>query len=119
MNKKAVNKIELDAKDKILGRLATQVAFYLQGKHLPDYEPYKDTEQFVVVRNVISIKVTGKKETQKMYYRHSGYPGGLRSRSYKEQFDRDPREIIRKAVYGMLPGNRLRSKRMNRLEIIV
>ena len=118
-NKKDIKKIELDAKDKILGRLATQVAFYLQGKHLPEYEPHKDIEQFVVVKNVGGIRVTGKKETQKMYHRHSGYPGGLRSRSYEEQFKRDPKEIIRKAVYGMLPSNRLRSPRMNRLEIIV
>lgn len=119
MDKKEVKKIEIDANEQILGRLATQVAFYLQGKHKAEYEPHKDIEQFVTVKNIGSIRVTGKKETQKMYHRHSGYPGGLRSRSYEEQFKRDPKEIIRKAVYGMLPTNRLRSRRMNRLEIIV
>ena len=119
MEKKEIKKIELDAEGKILGRIATQIAFYLQGKHIPDYEPHKDTEQFVVVKNVGSIKVTGKKESQKMYYRHTGYPGGLRERSYEDQFKRDPKEIIRRAVHGMLPDNRFRSRRMNRLEIIV
>ncbi len=111
--------ITLDAKGKILGRLATQAAFYLQGKHLPRYEPHKDIEQVVRITNISDIKVTGNKEEKKMYYRHSGYPGGLRERTYKEQFERDPKEIMRRAVFGMLPKNRLRSNRMTRLNLEV
>ena len=116
---KELQPITLDAGGKVLGRLATQAAFYLQGKHLPEYEPHHDIEQSLTITNIGSIVVTGKKATQKMYHHHSGYPGGLRSRSYEEQFKRDPTEIMRKAIYGMLPSNKLRSRRMNRVTFIV
>ncbi|MYE38451.1 MAG: 50S ribosomal protein L13 [Candidatus Spechtbacteria bacterium SB0662_bin_43] len=112
---KALQTITLDAKGKVLGRLATQAAFYLQGKHLPEYEPHHDIQQPVTITNIGSIVVTGKKATQKMYYHYSGYPGGLRSRSYEDQFQRDPTEVVRKAIYGMLPSNKLRSRRMSRV----
>ena len=122
MNKKDTNTLQsitLDAKGKVLGRLATQAAFFLQGKHLPEYEPHHDIQQSVTITNISSIVVTGKKATQKMYHHYSGYPGGLRSRSYEDQFQRDPTEVVRKAIYGMLPNNKLRSRRMNRITFVV
>lgn len=107
--------IELDAKGKVLGRLATEVAHYLQGKHLAEYAPHKDLAQEIIITNHKEIVVTGKKAQQKIYYKHSGYPGGLYERSYEEQFKRDSTQVVRRAVYGMLPSNRLRSLRMNRI----
>jgi len=107
--------ITLDAKGKVLGRIATEAATYLQGKHLPGYAPYKDTPQSVIITNISKIIVTGNKEKQKIYYRHSGYAGGLYERTYAEQFAISPTEVVRMAVYGMLPSNRLRTPRMNRL----
>lgn len=107
--------ITINAKDQVLGRIATQVAFYVQGKHLVDYAPHKDIPQEIIINNIKNIIVTGKKQQQKIYYRHSGYPGGLYERTYEEQFKRDPTQVVRKAVYGMLPSNKLRSKRMNRI----
>lgn len=107
--------IKIDAKDKVLGRLATQIATYLQCKHRADYAPHKDIPVEVIVENVGSIVVTGNKATQKTYYRHSGYPGGLYERTYEEQFNIDPTQVLRRAVWGMLPNNKLRSKRIKRL----
>ena len=107
--------IELDAKGRVLGRLATEIAHYLQGKHFAEYAPHKDIAQEIIITNHKEIVVTGKKAQQKIYYKHSGYPGGLHERSYEEQFKRDATQIIRRAVYGMLPSNRLRSLRMNRI----
>jgi large subunit ribosomal protein L13 len=115
--KKQEHVIELDAQGQILGRLATQVALYLQGKHRVDYAPHKDFEQFVNVSNVKKITVTGKKAEQKIYWRHSGYPGGIRGRTYEEQFARDPSWVLRHAVAGMLPKNRLQARRLKRLII--
>jgi large subunit ribosomal protein L13 len=97
----------IDAADKTLGSVATQIASLLMGKHKPIYAPYIDTGDYVVVVNAAKVKVTGKKAEQKMYYRHSGYPGGLKSSSFKELFGKDPGRVIEFAVKGMLPHNRL------------
>ena len=97
----------VDAEGQTLGRLATRIADTLRGKRKPQYTPHVDTGDFVVVVNAEKIAVTGKKLEQKRYYRHSGYPGGLRSRTLAEQLERRPTEVIRTAVKGMLPRNRL------------
>jgi large subunit ribosomal protein L13 len=107
----------VDAEGKTLGRLATQIADTLRGKGKPEYTPHVDSGDFVVVVNAEKIHVTGNKLDQKMYYRHSGYPGGLRQRSLREQLDRRPTEVIRKAVKGMLPKNKLASAQINKLKI--
>ena len=107
----------VDAEGKTLGRLATQIADQLRGKRKPDFTPHCDTGDFVVVVNAEKIAVTGKKLEQKTYYRHSGYPGGLRSRTLGEQLDRRPEEVIRKAVKGMLPRNRLGRAQLGKLKI--
>src|SRR2546423_13213586 len=97
----------VDAEGQILGRLATRIADTLRGKGKPAYTPHVDTGDFVVVVNAEKIQVTGNKLDQKRYYRHSGYPGGLRSRTLREQLDRRPEEVPRRPVKGMLPKNRL------------
>src|ERR687895_1578055 len=107
----------VDAEGKPLGRLATQIADTLGGKRKPEYTPHVDTGDFVVVVNAEKIAVTGKKLEQKRYYRHSGYPGGLRSRTLGEQLDRRPTEVLRKAVKGMLPRNRLSRAQLTKLKI--
>ena len=95
----------IDARGRPLGRLASEAAHLLLGKHKPDYEPHLVMGDYVVVVNADDIRLTGKKAEQKVYYRHSGYPGGLRERSYQEQMDRDSRRVIETAVKGMLPHN--------------
>ena len=107
----------IDASGKILGRLSAEIAFLLQGKNLPSYVPYLDNGAEVIVINTSQLKVTGKKNEQKKYYRHSGYPGGLKEVAYKNIFSRDPNEVLRRAVYGMLPRNKLRAKMMKRLKL--
>ncbi len=107
----------IDATGKILGRLASEIAILLQGKHKPNYLPYKDTGDFVVVKNIRQIKLTGKKIEQKKYYRHSTYMGGLKETSLKKLLVQDPGEILRKAISGMLPKNKLRKIRIKRLKI--
>jgi large subunit ribosomal protein L13 len=107
----------VDADGKILGRLATQIADTLRGKNKPQYTPHVDTGDFVVVVNAEKIAVTGNKLDQKRYYRHSGYPGGLRSRTLREQLDRRPTEVLRTAVKGMLPKNKLARQQINKLKI--
>jgi large subunit ribosomal protein L13 len=107
----------VDADGKTLGRLATAIADTLRGKRKPQYTPHTDTGDFVVVVNAEKIQVTGQKLDQKRYYRHSGYPGGLRSRTLREQLDRQPTEVLRKAVKGMLPRNRLSRAQLNKLKI--
>src|SRR6187551_124117 len=107
----------VDAEGKTLGRLATQIADTLRGKGKPEYTPHVDSGDFVVVVNAEKIHVTGNKLDQKMYHRHSGYPGGLRSRTLREQLDRRPTEVIRKAVKGMLPKNKLASAQIGKLKI--
>jgi large subunit ribosomal protein L13 len=111
------NWLLVDANGLTLGRLATQIADVLRGKRKPEYTPHIDTGDFVVVINAEKIAVTGKKRTDKRYYRHSGYPGGLRSRSFQEMIDRRPEEIIRLAVKGMMPRNRLARRQITKLKI--
>jgi large subunit ribosomal protein L13 len=107
----------VDADGQTLGRLATRIADTLRGKDKAQYTPHVDTGDFVVVVNAEKVRVTGNKLDQKRYYRHSGYPGGLRSRTLREQLDRRPTEVIRKAVKGMLPKNRLARQQLNKLKI--
>ena len=107
----------VDAEGQTLGRLATQIAETLRGKNKPEYTPHVDTGDFVVVVNCEKITVTGQKLDQKMYHRHSGYPGGLRSRTLREQLERRPTEVIRKAVKGMLPRNKLGRAQLLKLKV--
>jgi large subunit ribosomal protein L13 len=107
----------VDAEGQTLGRLATQIADTLRGKQKPQYTPHVDTGDFVVVVNAEKIRVTGKKLDEKMYHRHSGYPGGLRSRTLREQLERRPTEVIRKAVKGMLPRNKLARQQITKLKV--
>ena len=107
----------IDAEAKTLGRLATQIADLLRGKGKPEYTAHIDTGDFVVVVNAEKVHVTGKKLEQKIYYRHSGYPGGLRQRTLAEQLERRPEEVLRKAVKGMLPKNRLAAAQLTKLKI--
>ena len=97
----------VDATDLVLGRLATQLATILKGKHKPTYTPHVDTGDFIVVINADKVRVTGNKAEQKVYYRHSQYPGGLKETSYKRMMEKHPERIIEKAVKGMLPKNTL------------
>jgi large subunit ribosomal protein L13 len=107
----------VDAEGETLGRLATEIADVLRGKRKPAYTPHVDTGDFVVVVNAEKIRVTGNKLEQKIYYRHSGYPGGLRQRTLAEQLQRRPEEVIRKAVKGMLPKNRLAAAQLRKLKV--
>ena len=107
----------VDAEGKTLGRLATQIADTLRGKRKPQFTHHVDTGDFVIVVNAEKIQVTGNKLDQKRYYRHSGYPGGLRSRTLREQLDRRPTEVLRVAVKGMLPKNRLARQQITKLKI--
>jgi large subunit ribosomal protein L13 len=107
----------VDADGQILGRLATRIADTLRGKRKPEYTPHVDTGDFVVVVNAERIAVTGNKLDQKRYYRHSGYPGGLRSRTLRDQLERRPTEVLRAAVKGMLPKNRLARQQLTKLKI--
>ena len=107
----------VDAEGKTLGRLATQIADTLRGKGKPAYTPHVDTGDFVIVVNAEKIHVTGSKLDTKIYYRHSGYPGGIKQRTLREQLDRRPTEVIRKAVKGMLPKNKLASAQIRKLKI--
>ncbi len=107
----------VDADGQTLGRLATRIADTLRGKDKPEYTPHVDTGDFVVVVNAEKVAVTGQKLDQKRYYRHSGYPGGLRSRTLREQLDRQPAEVLRKAVKGMLPRNRLARQQLTKLKV--
>ena len=107
----------VDADGQTLGRLATRIADMLRGKGKPQYTPHVDTGDFVVVVNAEKIQVTGQKLDQKRYYRHSGYAGGLRSRTLREQLERRPSEVLRTAVKGMLPKNRLARQQINKLKI--
>ncbi len=107
----------VDAEGQTLGRLATRIANTLRGKHKAQYTPHVDTGDFVVVVNAEKIAVTGKKLDEKLYHRHSGYPGGLRTRTLREQLDRRPTEVLRKAVKGMLPRNRLSRAQLTKLKI--
>jgi large subunit ribosomal protein L13 len=111
------NWLVVDAAGKTLGRLATQIADLLRGKGKPEYTPHVDTGDFVVVINAEKIAVTGNKLADKRYYRHSGYPGGLRSRTLQDMLERQPEEVIRRAVRGMMPRNRLARKQLTKLKV--
>jgi len=107
----------VDAEGQTLGRLATQIADMLRGKRKPVYTPHTDTGDFVVVINAEKIAVTGNKREQKKYWRHSGYPGGIRSRTLEEMLDRKPEDVIRLAVKGMMPRNKLARKQLLKLKV--
>src|SRR3954471_20891678 len=107
----------VDAEGKTLGRLATHIADVLGGKRKPTYTPHVDVGDFVVVVNAEKIAVTGKKREDKRYWRHSGYPGGIRSRSFEEMIQRRPEEVLRLAVKGMLPRTRLGRQQLRKLKI--
>ncbi|HEX2371501.1 MAG TPA: 50S ribosomal protein L13 [Solirubrobacterales bacterium] len=107
----------VDAEGKTLGRLATQIADTLRGKRKPEYTPHVDTGDFVVVVNAEKVRVTGDKRNAKLYHRHSGYPGGLRTRTLGEMLERRPEEVIRLAVRGMLPRNRLARQQLRKLKV--
>lgn len=109
----------IDAQGKILGRLSTQIAQLLMGKNNINYVPYLDCGDWVVVINAKEIKVTGKKASQKKYYRYSGYPGGLKALTFKQVMARDPRRVIAQAVAGMLPKNKLKQQMLKRLRIFI
>jgi large subunit ribosomal protein L13 len=111
------NWLVVDATGQTLGRLATQIADALRGKRKPEYTPHIDTGDFVIVVNAEKVAVTGNKRTQKRYYRHSGRPGGLRSRTLEQMFEHRPEEIIRLAVKGMMPRNRLGRKQLTKLKV--
>jgi large subunit ribosomal protein L13 len=107
----------VDAEGKTLGRLSTQIADVLRGKRKPTYTPHVDTGDFVVVINAEKVSVTGNKRSEKLYHRHSGYPGGLKTRTFEEMIERKPEEVIRLAVKGMLPRNRLSRRQITKLKI--
>ncbi|MGH2924219.1 MAG: 50S ribosomal protein L13 [Solirubrobacterales bacterium] len=107
----------VDANGKTLGRLASQIADVLRGKRKPTYTPHVDVGDFVIVVNAEKVAVTGDKREQKRYWRHSGYPGGIRSRTLGEMLDRRPEEVIRRAVKGMLPRNRLARRQITKLKV--
>jgi large subunit ribosomal protein L13 len=107
----------IDATDVVLGRLATQVATLLRGKHKPIFAPHVDTGDFVVVVNAAKVALTGNKRAQKMAYRHSGYPGGLRRTPYSELLEKRPERAVERAVKGMLPHTTLGRRMMSKLKV--
>ena len=107
----------IDASDVVLGRLASQVAVLLRGKHKPIFAPHVDTGDFVIVINADKVALSGNKLEQKRAYRHSGYPGGLRSRSYGELMEKYPERVVEKAIRGMLPKNSLGRKTLRKLKV--
>jgi large subunit ribosomal protein L13 len=107
----------INAEDKTLGRLSSEIAVLLQGKHKPNYVPYLNTGDFVIVINAEKFRVTGKKLAQKMYYRHSGYPGGLTERTLSQVLTKTPTRAIKHAVKGMLPKNRVGRRMLSRLKV--
>ena len=107
----------IDAEGKVLGRLATEVAAILRGKHKPEFTPHVDCGDFVIIINAEKIGVSGKKETQKHYYRHSGFPGGFKDETLKHLRDRKPEAILEKAIRGMLPHSRLGDHQFTKLKV--
>ena len=107
----------VDAEGRTLGRLATQIANALRGKRKPEYTPHCDVGDFIVVVNAEKVSVSGDKRETKLYRRHSGYPGGLRTRTLAEMLERQPEEVIRRAVKGMLPRNRLARQQLTKLKV--
>jgi large subunit ribosomal protein L13 len=109
--------VVMDAADQVLGRLATEVASILRGKHKPDFTPHLDTGDFVVIVNAERVHLTGAKLDDKVYYRHSGRPGSLKSETARERLDKHPERVIQAAVWGMLPKNRLGRKLLRKLKV--
>ena len=107
----------LDAKDETLGRISSKIAFILMGKNKAQYTPHNDLGDYVVVVNAEKIKVTGNKDTQKKYYKHTGYPGGLKSSTFSEIIKKNSGNVILKAVKGMLPKNKLSNSMISKLKI--
>lgn len=107
----------VDATDKTLGRMATEIANRLRGKHKPEFTPHVDTGDYIVVVNAEKVKVTGKKTTDKMYHRHTGFPGGLKSMSFEKLLDKAPERIIQLAVKGMMPRNKLGRAMLSKLKV--
>ena len=107
----------VDATDKVLGRLATEIAYILKGKHKPTYATHIDVGDHVIVINAEKVRVTGKKAEQKVYHRHSGYPGGLRTIPFSKMMSDHPERILRKAIWGMLPHNRLGRSMFKKLRV--
>ncbi len=107
----------VDAGGKVLGRLASKLAHHLRGKHKPEFAPHMDNGDFLVVVNAAKIAVTGKKLDQKMYYKHTNHPGGLKERTLRQMLDKKPEEVIRAAVKGMLPKNRLARRLLTKLKV--
>jgi large subunit ribosomal protein L13 len=107
----------VDAADKTLGRLASEIAHRLRGKHKAEYTPHVDTGDYIVVVNAEKIRVTGAKSTDKMYHHHTGYPGGLKSISFEKLIDKAPEQVIQKAVKGMLPRNTLGRAMFRKLKV--
>ena len=109
----------INAQDQILGRMAVEIAALLMGKNKPSFVPYLDGGDYVVVINAAKVKVSGRKAENKLYYRHSGYPGGFKKVTFAQQMAKDPTQIIRHAVEGMLPKNKLRDPRLARLKVFI
>ena len=107
----------IDAEDVVLGKLAVQAATLLRGKHKPTFAPHLDTGDFVIVVNADKVALSGNKRADKVAYRHSGFPGGLKSASYGDLLEKDPRKVVEKAVWGMLPKNRLGRALMSKLKV--
>lgn len=107
----------VDASEKVLGRLATKLATYLRGKHKPIFTPNVDTGDFIVVVNAEKVRLTGRKLDGKIYYSHSGYPGGLKEETARDRLKRKPEAVIRAAVWGMLPKNRLGHAMIKKLKV--
>ncbi len=107
----------VDASNQVLGRLATRIATLLRGKHKPEFTPHLDAGDFVVVVNAKRVAVTGRKLEDKVYYRHSGHPGGIKSETLRERLDKNPERVIRAAVWGMLPKNRLGRQLLRKLKV--
>ena len=112
----AIETYIIDAAGQPLGRLASKIAILLRGKNIPSFIPNKDSGNIVLVKNIDKIKFTGKKLSNKIYFRHTGYLGNLKSIALKELFSKNPKEVLRKAVFGMLPRNRLKAKQIKRLK---
>lgn len=107
----------VDAEGQTLGRLASQVAKLIQGKHKPIFTPHVDTGDYVIIINAEKINLTGKKNTDKMYYHHTGYPGGLKAKNAAELLEKDPTALIKKAVKGMMPKNQLSRDSFRKLKV--
>jgi large subunit ribosomal protein L13 len=107
----------IDAQGQVLGRMATEIAKVLRGKHKPEFTPNQDAGDFVIVINARGIKLTGTKLAQKMYYRHTEYPGGIRERTAAKMLEEKPEELVARAVKGMLPKNRLSRKLVTKLKV--